>query len=263
MKKAKELRLPSLKLGGDPEFGVSERFTVDYTINGVGNIGYDHGGDVGELRPRPGKPDRIIRNLRLMMVKIRELRPAQNIFGGGGQHLGKSTGGHIHFGIKNNCSIHDSRYCNNSCAGRAGFRSLVKALDHYIGRPMRKHKGGRRSYRSYGQLGDIRQKSHGFEYRTPPSWLTSPELAQSVLTVAYAIGQIHLYNRKFWTKTLDKWSKTRKRLVLSNSDIELLKKFSLEKDHCWLDQYILFMRDRSFDLGEAGTIKRWLENKGS
>lgn len=266
MKKIKKPRLPRFKLGGDPEFGVNEeRFTMDHDIRGVGNVGYDHGGRVGELRPRPGQPEKVVKNLRLMMAEIRKQRPTQSIRAGGrGFEKGESTGGHIHFGIKINCKIHGKDvHCHLECRGRGNFRSFVRALDHYLGRPMRKHKGGPRSDPGYGRPGDVRWKSHGFEYRTPPSWLTSPELAQSVLSVAYAIGQIYLHDNEFWTKTLSKWSKTRKRLVLGKSDIELLKNFSQEKDHCWLDQYMIFMRDRNFDLGESGTIERWLENKGS
>jgi hypothetical protein len=91
------------------------------------------------------------------------------------QH-GLPLGGHIHFsGIT--CTAEFIRCLDNYLALPL---ALLETNDPFSRRP------------KYGFLGDIRMKHHGgFEYRTLPSWLESPDIALGVLELATFIAVNH------------------------------------------------------------------------
>lgn len=81
------------------------------------------------------------------------------------------TGGHIHF------------------SGIPFSHQFVKALDNYVGLPLmmveNKSTAILRRPR-YGFLGDVRQKNYGgFEYRTPASFVVSPDVTMAAFCLAY------------------------------------------------------------------------------
>ncbi|MEC0249459.1 hypothetical protein P4H65_27130, partial [Paenibacillus chitinolyticus] len=92
----------------------------------------------------------------------------------GGMPLpGFPLGGHVHF----------SRCWLNS--------HLLRALDNYLALPLMMIEGETTALRRprYGLLGDYRRQRHGgFEYRTLPSWLVSPEIALGVFALARIIA---------------------------------------------------------------------------
>lgn len=133
---------------------------------------------VAELRPQPTtSPRELTNNIKAALARASQLAPYRNVrWVAGSQPLsGYSIGGHIHF---SNIDI--------SCA-------LLRALDNYLGitvflieNPI----SAARRRKKYGHLADIRFKDYGgFEYRTPGSWLVTPEITCAVLCLAKIIVQ--------------------------------------------------------------------------
>jgi|GEM_PF-3244896 len=199
-----------LTIGCDPEFilvqdGRHINCNIQHNCT-HGNIGSDHGGRVGELRPKHGTPAEVAANLRGLLSYIQQQYPNTKVVCGGGAGSPnnpsyEAIGGHIHFGgLRLNATYESSTRWRNRNRYRQGRRhlspntddnKLVVALDFFIGRRLKKVSGGSRPRGScYGKLSDIETKTWGFEYRTPPSWVTDPYLAEAVLAVAYRIAEM-------------------------------------------------------------------------
>jgi hypothetical protein len=119
------------------------------------------------------------------------LIPYKNIkwLAGSRPFSGYSIGGHIHF---SNIEL------NNH---------LLRALDSYLGFPLflieNQTTAVKRRSR-YGFLADIRTKDHGgFEYRTPASWLISPDITGAVLCLAKIVASNYLQLTKNCFITVD------------------------------------------------------------
>lgn len=192
-------------VGCDPEFLVINQITgrvqsFHGTLNDEhGNIGSDHGGRVGELRPKFGSPKEVTENLKFQIGWIKRTYPDIYMIAGGGMGFHESIGGHIHIGgvrLNSNYSSFTRMgarrrgVCELQLDTMVPDHKLIWALDFYIGRRMKKVPGGKRGGGSYGKPSDIETKSHGFEYRTPPSWISDPVLAESTLVVAKAIVEL-------------------------------------------------------------------------
>ena len=94
-----------LTVGCDPEFIVTNEqgqkqyaHAVSHAFNDIGQIGVDHCGRVGELRPKHGTPKEVTANIKKMFTWIKKNHPEKKIFAGGGQKFDESIGGHIHIG---------------------------------------------------------------------------------------------------------------------------------------------------------------------
>ncbi|MDI3327257.1 MAG: hypothetical protein QJR06_01765 [Alicyclobacillaceae bacterium] len=180
----------ALVLGADLEFmlqGQSGRLVLaSRYFPRKGEVGCDDRtfrGDPGrlplaEIRPAASSsPLRLVGHIREALLEAARLCPSRKIkwVAGSMPVPGFPIGGHIHF-----TGIH------------AGSR-LVRALDTYVGLPvalMEDPETARIRRQKYGFLGDIRHKSHGgFEYRTPGSWLVSPEIATAVLCLAHIAAE--------------------------------------------------------------------------
>jgi len=208
-----------LTVGCDPEYLVinesgykQNASDLSHTIEGAGEIGTDHGGRVGELRPKHGTPQQVTANIKKMFVWIKTHHPDKKIVAGGGIGFNESIGGHIHIGgleFSGYTSVtrwrsrrrrgRYSTYGDNTDNPRSNVydlasmdskQKLVYALDLYLGRRLKRVTGGKRGSGSYGKYGDIETKSHGFEYRTPPSWLTDPILTEAVLAITMRIVEL-------------------------------------------------------------------------
>lgn len=86
---------------------------------------------------------------------------------------GFPLGGHLHF------------------SGVSLNGALLRALDNYLALPLAllEDKRATRRRPHYGNLGDFRRQSYGgFEYRTLPSFLISPQLAKGVIGMAFLIA---------------------------------------------------------------------------
>lgn len=84
-----------------------------------------------------------------------------------------SIGGHIHF------------------SGVPFSSHFVRVLDNYVGLPLmivEDPKTAIQRRKRYGFYGDVRHKDYGgFEYRTPASFVVSPEMTSAALCLAYVV----------------------------------------------------------------------------
>lgn len=149
-----------------------------------GKIGYDaiwlrgnrNKHPLVEFRPAPSKnPKDIYTQLyRSLKAAVAKVNNSKIVWLAGGKPLkGYPIGGHIHFS-----QVHLDA-------------SLLRALDNYITLPLSlmesKESLSRRP--KYGFLGDYREQFHGgFEYRTPPSWMVTPEITRGVLSIAKVVA---------------------------------------------------------------------------
>jgi hypothetical protein len=133
-----------------------------------------------ELRPDPdSNPLALINNLKKLMTEAATAinRRAVEWRAGSMPFKPYSIGGHIHF------------------SGVPFSSQLVRALDNYVGLPLmviedQKTAVPRRV--RYGFYGDIRHKDYGgFEYRTPGSFVVSPEIAAAAICLAYVVAVHH------------------------------------------------------------------------
>jgi len=179
----------AVSIGADPEFMLRDSRTGKMIMASTffpreGTVGCDSrfvrgvlsGHPLAELRPAPSySPLQLVENIRRAMELALRLSPYSNVeWRGGSMPFAKfSIGGHIHF------------------AGVPMSGQLLRALDNYLAIPLLFIENLRTALlrrAKYGYLGDFRLKIHGgFEYRTPSSWLISPEIATAVLCLAKVI----------------------------------------------------------------------------
>lgn len=182
------------KLGADPEFIFAncDRATdgrviasarVDASAMGLAQgpaFGADNNGRLAEIRPYPSRSAvevvaSILCTLRWMVTQVPSIVSYEWL--SGAYLLDDGLGGHVHFGRK-----------------RPNRKLEVEALDSieegllYLGvypkDQVDRRRAGDARRQIYGALGDFRLQQHGYEYRTFPSWLDSPELAFLTLVVS-------------------------------------------------------------------------------
>ncbi|MBY9082016.1 hypothetical protein KIH86_16595 [Paenibacillus sp. HN-1] len=178
---------PDLLMGMDPEFILLREDTgrvvpASRHLPLGGAAGCDAGPPgtrgvfpVAELRPGPrAAPRALMAQLRSAAMLADRLIPGPGIgWRAGGMPLrGWALGGHLHF------------------SGVVLTAPLLRALDNYLALPVALLEDERASGRRprYGTLGDFRLQPHGgFEYRTLPSFLVSPDIARGVIALAHLI----------------------------------------------------------------------------
>ena len=182
-------------LGADPEFVCfrAGRFLASDTTafyDEVDEFGADHSGRPFEVRPNPSaNPLEVVSNIHSILIGHTLRNPAFYSYDWKAgsfhrtAHNGHNTalGGHIHIG---------------------GLKKLLPAkeaapvLDNYVGIVSvlvedRKEGLLRRTEEvggEYGFASDMRDDMpHGYEYRTPSSWLTSPYVAAGFLCLTKAL----------------------------------------------------------------------------
>ena len=133
-----------------------------------------------ELRPEPdSNPVGLVANLRKLMTEASHSINQRNVEWRAGSMPFQpySIGGHIHF------------------SGLPFTSQFVRALDNYVGLPLMVVEDQRTAVlrrKRYGFYGDIRHKDYGgFEYRTPASFIVSPEIATAALCLAYVVAVHH------------------------------------------------------------------------
>ena len=180
-----------LKIGADPEFVLLRRdgriVSPTRFLDPGGAAGCDtvvvgrtvrH--PVAELRPEPASdPAELAAHLRRLLQQAAARITERDLrwLAGGMPVPGLGLGGHIHF------------------SGTWLSSRLLRMLDSCVAFPLAlvEDPAGRKRRPRYGALGDYRLQPHGFEYRTPPSWLVSPMAAQA----AFALGMLGV--RELWT----------------------------------------------------------------
>lgn len=177
------------KVGADPEFVfVTQGTRMDARGLGLQQglaFGMDNNGRLVEIRPYPSRSAlnvvaSILSTLRWMAVLKPETLKYEWTAGAWVQ--GDGIGGHVHFGRK-----------------RPGRDMEVKALDAlddeliavraYPVQEVARRRQGDGHGQHYGLPGDIRLQLHGYEYRSFPSWLDSPELAFLTITLSKLVVQ--------------------------------------------------------------------------
>jgi len=197
----------TIKIGCDPELsivrdGYTGRFDMYRDMEG-GTIKPDHCGQVGEVNPKASlKPSKVVSNLRQLLTAVKNEYSSYKIVVGGGKQWGVSTGGHIHFSStvvdRYDFSAQDyswhSRSRQDSVLPITPANKLVLALDGFIGSKLQKLTNGKREDRSYNLLSKIKRKNYdgisGFEYRSAPSFITTPQLAEATLATAQRIASL-------------------------------------------------------------------------
>lgn len=181
-------------MGADPEFMLRNCATgkliypSDFLVK-EGSLGYDDRSErregiffpLAEVRPAPDLcPLKLTEKIRAILVRAASVLPPDIEWLAGSLHFEQyQIGGHIHF---SNCEINSA---------------LLRALDNYLAIPIMLVEDPGNSVRrrkQYGWLGSIRLKPHGgFEYRTPGSWLVSPESTRSCLCLAKIVVTNYRY----------------------------------------------------------------------
>lgn len=198
-------------LGADPEFGFTENGR-NVSANNVmdegdddlyqATFGLDGSGRVAEIRPDPSEtPQGLVENIRKALAQ--GYRTHSDIraykWKAGSMVGGEPIGGHIHFGVIGifNEMRDEQRFFN--------YAGMTKFLDIYLAQTvilLEAEREARRRRESYGMLGDHRAQNHGFEYRTVSSWLTCPEIALGVLSLAKASAHEYMFgDRKEFDKS--------------------------------------------------------------
>ncbi len=169
-------KVDKITMGADPEFLLGEGDNIIeasqiFPDHGEA-VGCDGAGDQLELRPPPGTPYKVIRNLKWLLKIVSEK--------GYDVRIGNvyPLGGHIHVGL--------------------GFRvrpskELLAVYDDFLGRPTRflcKRDG-------YGLLSDWESKPWGFEYRTPSAVIfADPKIAYISLKIIQNITKLAIQRKE-------------------------------------------------------------------
>lgn len=181
-----------LKLGADPEFALrkedgSMALASDY-LKIAGIVGCDttryreelamHQHPVAELRPEPVEdPEGLFAHIwdALKLANQKMNNPQLEWLAGGMPFSGYPIGGHIHF------------------SGITPTFSFRRKLDAYLALPLVliEDQSCQQRRERYGFLGDVREKTYGFEYRTMPSWLVHPTVTRGVLHLSRLIANNH------------------------------------------------------------------------
>lgn len=184
-----------ITLGADPEFAFldEEARLVVYpkavrtvrNYSGPEYIGVDGAGRVAELRPDPSESStKVVSNLKTLLQKGLEVRPylTELFWKAGGYAVTEPLGGHIHIGHSDDIrgTVKYRSYC-----GKLGkiLSSTVGIISLFL--ENQKEAIFRRNSSGYGRFygeDSVRDQPWGMEWRSLSSWLTSPEVAQGMLS---------------------------------------------------------------------------------
>lgn len=172
------------KLGADPEFVfMAGGQRADATAFGFKQglaYGADNNGRLAEIRPFPARSALdVVASILATLKWIAMLHPKTLGYDwcAGAYLQDDGLGGHVHFGRKR--PTRDAEV-----AALDSMEEELLALGVYPAAEVNARRGGDAHRQIYGRLGDFRLQAHGYEYRTFPSWLDSPELAFLTLVVS-------------------------------------------------------------------------------
>lgn len=188
-----------VRIGADLEFELFQNgkfYPANKLLNGLHTpIGVDGSSSTGELRPclktggradslyyydkdAPAAPDSQGLSALLDQLALK-LDETFAVYAGSGCH--KPLGGHIHF------------------SGVAVDRLFLAVLDKFIAVPLNEVSNTqlRHERHYYGRLSAVEVgKSHGgWEYRAPLSWISTPDLAKGVLSIAWLLAHAQKQGR--------------------------------------------------------------------
>jgi hypothetical protein len=170
-------------IGADPEFVLADKRngtlvradSLDLKTSTA--YGADGSGRPVELRAAPSRMavevvGSILNTLRTFVAHVPASKECNWLTGG--WQCGQSIGGHVHFG---------RRYCWYRLAEVHALDASVNLLDK-AGLFGGERQARAKQSQNYGFLSDYRKQVYGYEYRTFPSWLHSPQTAHLVLTIS-------------------------------------------------------------------------------
>ena len=162
-----------IKIGADPEFEWvrnGEFVSACHVRSGLHNrLGTDGSDNTGEIRPKPGKPGTVIRSINITLgFASKTYGRNLDMYAGSGKYV--PIGGHIHF------------------SGIEHSRELIIKLDQFITIPLNNVSDRRVRQGRYGELSEVRSQPHGWEYRSPCSWLAHPRIAGGALRIAWLLA---------------------------------------------------------------------------
>lgn len=191
----------SFKLGADPEFifsvtedGVETRINASaHGLRPGFAFGADNNGRLAEIRPAPNVSAlKVTASMLHTMRWLAMLHPKTVQFSWRCFPVieNDGIGGHIHLGRKQKSRPQEVQALNYLTA----CLTILSVFDKE-GVLVRPQTG-------YGRPNDWRKQVHGYEYRSMPSWLDSPEQAFLVLTLAkLAVHDPELFSTKPTEKT--------------------------------------------------------------
>lgn len=177
------------KLGADPEFVfMVGGIRVDASKLGLQQglaYGMDNNGRLTEIRPYPSRSGvEVIASIWATLRWMTAMRPKTLDYEwkAGAFIAGDGLGGHVHFGRKR-----PNRGVEINALDAIDAQLL--AIRAYPALEVARRRAGDEHNQHYGMPGDFRPQRHGYEYRTFPSWLDSPELA--FLTIVLSKLAVH------------------------------------------------------------------------
>lgn len=194
--KKKKLKFPKIEVivGADPEFELIDMYgnyiRADEILDDEDcerEIGYDGSGCQLELRPFPGTPAQVVKDLRRLVKCFAEYNPSIDVTVTGDVY---PLGGHIHIGFKNL-----KEYQIYNLTASPTINDMITLLDDFIGKKTIDLSGSARG--GYKIMGAYERKPWGFEYRTPPAAIfATPEIARICLKIAKNVIETYLNSRQ-------------------------------------------------------------------
>lgn len=172
------------KIGADPEVVLvdedgSPLSADDYLSYETQGIGTDGCGETAEIRPKPSNSIlAVVASIRMLMQDFRA--ETKFDFVSGALYDGQTLGGHVHFGY-----VEPTSGCNCNTATPIIMNDAVREIDKvyfpWEEGIANKNEIKRREDRGYGGRNAWKAQPHGFEYRTPFSWLYNPTMAVAAI----------------------------------------------------------------------------------
>lgn len=185
--------MAKITIGADPEFGF---LRADGTLVSPGSVindtlsdrfGIDGSRRVAELRPDySSSPAGLVDTIKQILQRGYDTNQASHhlVWKAGSVAGEEPIGGHVHLG-HSTLAAH-GQVCDDLGVALAKVVSPVVAMAEDREEAILRRVGS-----NYGTIDGencMRLQAHGIEYRTLPSWLTSPQDALSVLTLCYVVG---------------------------------------------------------------------------
>lgn len=173
-------------VGCDPEFVLLDDKGAIFNTLSVwpqeGEIGWDHGGRVQELRPKPTKGTYALVKRLQELILSKKLASTVLACRAGAMVNDESLGGHFHFGVPYYSS--DGTFYKTHLETIKALDAVTALLEHLDILPMQQCINRRKG--RFGKFGDVRPSGtdNHIEYRTMASWLYDPKTAFLCLTAA-------------------------------------------------------------------------------
>jgi hypothetical protein len=169
-------------LGSDPEFSLIYQGDRMEAVSAGLKVGLVAGADQNErlVELRPWQSVSAVEHVAGILTALRWLHRVYGRYAAacawrsGGFYSGDGMGGHVHFGRKR-----PTRDVEISALD--GLARVFRSARLFDGREWDKRIQGDAIGQHYGMPGDFRLQRHGYEYRSLPSWLQTPEVAFIVL----------------------------------------------------------------------------------